>query len=90
MKEKTEEDQETESRLLLAVETGSLSAIRPIVLTICAELVSAGSDELRIKETFVRLLSTVLARLEPTYRKFAPMQQSIPSNRGALSKLLFV
>ncbi|AIQ26079.1 response regulator transcription factor [Paenibacillus sp. FSL H7-0737] len=67
MKEKTEDAQETESRLLLAVETGSLGAIRPIVLTICAELISAGSDELRIKETFVRLLSTVLARLEPTY-----------------------
>lgn len=65
--EETEESQETESRLLLAVETGSLGAIRTIVQTICAELVSAGSDELRIKETFVRLLSTVLARLEPTY-----------------------
>ncbi|WP_375104017.1 response regulator [Paenibacillus sp. RS8] len=67
LKEKTEDDPETESRLLLAVETGSLSAIRPIVQTICAELIAAGSDELRIKETFVRLLSTVLARLEPTY-----------------------
>ncbi|HEY4430178.1 MAG TPA: response regulator transcription factor [Paenibacillus sp.] len=67
MKEETEEEQETESRLLLAVETGSLSAIRPIVQTICAEHGSAGSDELRFKETFVRLLSTVLARLEPTY-----------------------
>ncbi|WP_419885266.1 response regulator transcription factor [Paenibacillus sp. B-A-8] len=67
MKEETEELQDTESRLLLAVETGSLSAIRPIVQTICAELIAAGSDELRIKETFVRLLSTVLARLEPTY-----------------------
>lgn len=67
MKEETEEEQETESRLLLAVETGSLSAIRPIVQTICAELVAEGSDELRIKETFVRLLSTVLARLEPMY-----------------------
>jgi two-component system response regulator YesN len=67
LKEETEEEQETESRLLLAVETGSLGAIRPIVQTICAELGSAGSDELRFKETFVRLLSTVLARLEPTY-----------------------
>jgi two-component system response regulator YesN len=67
MNEESEDAHETESRLLLAVETGSLGAIRPIVQTICAELVSAGSDELRIKETFVRLLSTVLARLEPTY-----------------------
>lgn len=62
-----EEGQDTENRLLLAVETGSGAAIRPLVQSICAELISTDSDELRIKEVFVRILSTVLVRLEPSY-----------------------
>ncbi|ASA24191.1 response regulator transcription factor [Paenibacillus donghaensis] len=61
------EGPDAENRLQLAVETGSSSAIEPLVMQICRELITAGSDELRIKETFVRILSTVLARLEPSY-----------------------
>ncbi|WP_379131284.1 response regulator [Paenibacillus sp. sgz500958] len=56
-----------ETRLLLAVETGSTSMIRPLVSVIIDELTVAGADELRVKETFVHILSTVLVRLEPTY-----------------------
>lgn len=63
----TEEGQDTESRLMLAVETGSGAAIESLVDAICAELVAGGSEELQIKDTFVRILSTVLARLEPVY-----------------------
>ncbi|OMD61233.1 hypothetical protein BSK62_24655 [Paenibacillus odorifer] len=63
----TEEGQDAESRLMLAVETGSRTAIEPLVDTICAELLAAGSEEQQIKDTFVRILSTVLARLEPVY-----------------------
>lgn len=55
-----EEGQDAESRLMLAVETGSRAAIEPLVDTICAELLAAGSEEQQIKDTFVRILSTVL------------------------------
>lgn len=65
--EPTEEGQDSESRLMLAVETGSGAAIEPLVDAICAELLAAGSEEQQIKDTFVRILSTVLARLEPVY-----------------------
>jgi len=56
-----------ESRLLLAVETGSISIIETLVRAIIGELVASGSGEQRIKEAFVRILSSVLARLEPSY-----------------------
>lgn len=78
-KEEAEEAKENESSLLLAVETGSLRSIRPLVEAICVELVSTGNDELRIKETFVRLLSTALVRLEPSFpeiRKYAAEHSS--------------
>ncbi len=58
---------DAESRLLLAVETGSRTAIEPLVQAISAELIAAGGGEQQIKDTFVRILSTVLARLEPVY-----------------------
>jgi len=66
-KDSVEEVHDTENRLLRAVETGRRAAIKPLVQAICAELIVAGSDELRMKETFVRILSTVLVRLEPSY-----------------------
>lgn len=56
-----------ETRLLLAVETGSTTVIQALVKEKIDELMAEGSDEQRIKETFVHLLSTVLARLEPAY-----------------------
>lgn len=67
IKTNVEEGQDAESLLLLAVETGSRTAIGSLVQEICTELVTLGQEELRIKETFVRILSTVLARLEPSY-----------------------
>ncbi|MBT2291050.1 response regulator transcription factor [Paenibacillus albidus] len=67
LEERAEEGQDAESRLLLAVETGNRAAIEPLVKVICADLLASGSEEQRIKDTFVRILSTVLARLEPVY-----------------------
>jgi two-component system, response regulator YesN len=62
-----EEGENAESRLLLAVETGSIAIIESLVTAIIGEQVASGSGEQRIKETFVRILSSVLARLEPSY-----------------------
>ncbi|KGE20988.1 response regulator transcription factor [Paenibacillus wynnii] len=62
-----EVSENAETRLLLAVETGSTAVIETLVKEKVQELMAENSDEGRIKETFVRLLSTVLARLEPAY-----------------------
>ncbi len=59
--------QESEHRLQLAVETGSIHSIAQHVHELSASLLASGSDEARFKETFVRALNAVLVRLEPAH-----------------------
>lgn len=58
---------EGEERLLLAVEAGSVDAVRPMISRISGLLVAEGADETRVREAFVRIVSSVLLRLEPAY-----------------------
>jgi len=60
-------NESAETSLMLAVETGSTAVIEALVKERLDELSAENSDEQRIKESFVRLLSSMLARLEPTY-----------------------
>jgi len=71
---------EAQIRLQLAVETGSSMMIESLVLQISDELDISQMDEPGIKESFVLLLSGILARLEPVYpsiRLFAT-EHSVP------------
>ncbi|OAB41073.1 response regulator transcription factor [Paenibacillus antarcticus] len=71
---------EVQTRLQLAVETGNSMMIEPLVLQISDELDISQMDETGIKESFVLLLSGILARLEsvyPSIRLFAA-EHSVP------------
>lgn len=67
--EETEEfvadlDRDEEMELLLAIETGSANVLSSLVRRIICKLVEARYEETYIKENLIRILSSVIARLE--------------------------
>ncbi|WP_160497635.1 response regulator transcription factor [Paenibacillus dendrobii] len=64
---------EAENKLLLIVETGNTNKLEQLVTAMCRSMSAEGMDELKLKEHLIRLVGSILARLEsahPDMRSF--------------------
>jgi len=63
---------EAENRLLLVLETGNPSKLEPLVAKICRRMALDGMDELKLKENLIRMVGSILARLESSHPDLRP------------------
>ncbi|WP_042203778.1 response regulator [Paenibacillus camerounensis] len=74
-----ESERDEEMELLLAVETGSTEILSPLVKQMIGKLVEARHDEFHIKNNLIRIISSIIARLEAANPEVRALVSDNPS-----------
>ncbi|MGN7358312.1 response regulator [Paenibacillus sp. SAF-054] len=75
---------EAENRLTLMVETGNDFRLEELVASICSHMATKRMDELKLKEHWIRLVGSILARLESSHPELRPFLAAHAAPLGAV------